>query len=450
VELLLDRWMRKGGHTTGGGAYHGHAHVAVKPPKAKGVMVDRKKSTYAGAKPKPTKPWYPLANHGNQVEAYAGMSIGYPYKVKSIWMGGRTNSYYTMFRPHPVRKTHEVVPLIVMMDPFMNEQSMNSDYVLPDATYLQAFGSMHGHAMTTSKNDGIRVPVVGSYGKDHYYQPIEPDCRELSQICVDLGIKMGFPNFGKGGLGEHDLNNAWEFWNDYYSGGDYEGGLSGDNLELAGKFENPAKSVVGDYQNHAGKGIIHAYFNKAAAKKNSLTGKHFDGLPQARGVLDGAENPIPAGDYPYMIGTYKDVLHTQARTAQNLVLMSMRPENGVEMNPATAAELGVQTGDWVKVTGQSGDEMLGRAVVTNTIRPGYVEVAHGWGHWELGARDIEIEGHEGGGIKGDPRVGAGFRYNEVVQADPAQTGDPDTIGCPSDPIGAGNQTYGYSVKIEKV
>lgn len=450
VELLLDRWMRKGGHVTGGGSYHGHAHTAVKPPKSSGVKSDRAKSAYAGSKPTPTKPWYPLASHGNQVEAYAGMATGYPYKVKSIWFGGRCNSFLGMFRPQTVYKTHEVVPLIVMMDPFMNEQSMNSDYVLPDATYLQAFGSMHTHAAVLSKTDGIRVPVVGSYGKDNYYQPIEPDCRELSQICIDLGIKMGFPNFGKGGLGEHDLNNAWEFWNNVYEGKDYEGGLSGDNLELAGKYENPAKRTVGDYQNHAGTGLIHAYDSKRAAKKNSLTGKHFDGLPLARGVLDGAENPIPAGDYPYTIGTRKVVLHTQGRTAQNLVLMSMQPENPLDINPADAAKLGVQTGDWVKITGQSGDEMVCKVKVTSTVRPGYVEEEHGWGHWELGARDIEIEGHENGGIKGDPRVGAGFRYNEVCQADPAQTGDPDTIGCPTDPIGAGNQTYGYSVKIEKV
>ncbi len=168
------------------------------------------------------------------------------------------------------------------------------------------------------------------------------------------------------------------------------------------------------------------------------------------GVADGAENPIPAGDYPYQIGTYKHVLHTQSRTGQNLVLMSQKPENGVQMNPATAAEIGVQTGSWVKVTGQSGDTMMGKAVVTNTIRPGYVEVPHGWGHTEMGAKDIAIDGHENGGIKGDSRVGAGISYNEIPQADPAQSGDPDTIGCPTDPIGAGNQTYGYSVKIERV
>ncbi len=451
VELLLDRWFRKGGHVGGGGAYHGHAHEASKPPKSTGVKSDRAKSAYAGSKPTPTKPWYPLASHGNQVEAYAGIATGYPYKVKSMWMGGRCNSHLGMFRPQPVYKSHEVLDLIVMIDPFMNEQSMDSDYVLPDATYLQAFGSMHTHSIVLSKTDGIRFPVVGSYGEHNYYQPIEPDCRELSQICIDLGIKMGFPNFGKGGLGEHDLNNATEFWENYYSGGDYTGGLSGVNKELAGKYENPAKRTVGDYQNHAGSGEIRAYDSKRAAKKNSLSGNYFDGLPMALGVADGKMNAIAAGDYPYTIGTRKAVLHTQARTGSNLVLMSMQPENPIDVNPVDAAKLGVNSGDSVKITGQSGDSYTTKVQVTNTTRPGYLEEEHGYGHWEQGARDIEIgDGYENGGINGDPRVGAGTTYNGIVQADPAQSGDPETTGCPTDPIGGGNETYGYSVKVEKV
>ncbi len=130
--------------------------------------------------------------------------------------------------------------------------------------------------------------------------------------------------------------------------------------------------------------------------------------------------------------------------------MSVKPENGLEMNTATAAELGVQTGDMVKISNQSGDTMQAKATVINGIRPGYVVISHGWGHTEMGAKDIAIDGHEGGGIKGDPRISGGFTYNEVCAADPAQSGDLDTIGCPTDPIGCGNETYGYAVKLEKV
>ncbi|MEE8168600.1 MAG: molybdopterin-dependent oxidoreductase [Candidatus Hydrothermarchaeales archaeon] len=453
IDVLLDRWYRKGGHTMGGGGYHGHAHEAVKPKKASGVMIDRKKAEYKGKKAKPTRPWFKFATHGAQQEYYGGQAIGYPYKTKVLWYGGRANPIYTMPRPQPVAETHKKIPLIVMMDPFMNETSMRSDYVLPDATYFQAFGSMHGHNEVLTKNDGIRVPVVGSFDEHHNYRPIDPDTREIDDIFIMLAKKLGLPNFGKGGLGEHDLDNGWEFWNDYYSNEDYKGGLSGDNLTLAGKFANPANKYKGDYVAKVPSKLIHCYISDWAAKKNSLSDKYYEGLPSARKQYDGAGNDIPdqADKYPFVIGTCKAMQHTQGRTGQNLWLMSLEPENPMMLNPADGKTLGVQTGSWVKVVGQSEDyELKVKVTLTERVRPGYVEIPHGWGHKELGATDIEIDGHEGGGIKGDARIAAGWQMNWLTGHDPAQSGDIATIACVTDPVGGSSVTYAHRVRIERI
>jgi anaerobic selenocysteine-containing dehydrogenase len=154
--------------------------------------------------------------------------------------------------------------------------------------------------------------------------------------------------------------------------------------------------------------------------------------------------------YTFELGTQKSVLHTQARTAENLWLMSLEPENALEMNPVDAAKYGVDTGDWVELENWSGDKGKYKVKVTETMRPGYGEVKNSFGHWELGSKDIEIEGHEGGGIKGDPRVGAGFNITYLMAHDPAQSGDKDTIACLTDPVGGSSKQYGYPVKVRRV
>ena len=466
VNILMNRMFQLGGSSGGGGYTHGHLAMADGGPGKKGVCPSRATATYAGSKATPTKPWFPLnpsaGGDGVQTECYAGISAGYPYKLKAM-SHYRANAIYTLPRAQNAVKALETIPLLFAIDPFMNETSALSDYVLPDTTYLEHWSYYHGHPANKHSEKCVRQPVVGTVdhaGKTH--TPINPDTKSVDNIHLDLLAAMGLPNVGVNADGEgNDIYNDYQMWDVYYRGehiehvvhdvGGHASGISPDapHMVIGGIFGNQGDSSA---QAGAGSKHMNCYLNDAAATKNSLSGAYMDGLPWVGRLVDGANNPISvdASEYDFALGTGKRVLHTQARTGQNLWLMSMQPENGLEMNPVDAARYNVDTGDWVELENWSGDKGKYKVIVTNTMRPGYGEVENSYGHWELGARDHSIDGHENGGIKGDPRIGAGFAISYIMPADPAQSGDADTVSCLNDPLGGSSEQYGLPMKVRKV
>jgi len=59
--------------------------------------------------------------------------------------------------------------------------------------------------------------------------------------------------------------------------------------------------------------------------------------------------------------------------------------------------------------------MVGRVMVTQTIKPGVITFTSANGHWATGASDVAIDGKV---IKGDPRRAAGIHLNAAMFTDP--------------------------------
>ena len=104
---------------------------------------------------------------------------------------------------------------------------------------------------------------------------------------------------------------------------------------------------------------------------------HADG--KARFVFD-APRPlpeIPGGKYPLLLLTGRASAaqwHTQTRTGKSAVLAKLcAPDLYVEINPADAARLSIKPGERVTVASQRG-ELVAKAVLTHTVRPGQVFV----------------------------------------------------------------------------
>ncbi len=461
INLMMNRYWQVGGFSGGGGYVHGHLGSAEAIPR-EGVVASRAGDTYAGTKAKPTKPWFGIqvgkGGDGVQQEAYPGIATGYPFKLKAM-SHYRSNPVYTLVRAQNARKTMEVVPLTFAIDIYMNETSMLSDYVLPDTTYMEHWGYYHAHPMNKHDEKVVRQPVVGTV--DHAgktYTPIHPDTKTVDVIHLDLMAKMGLPNVGANADGEgNDIFNDYQLWDVYYSGenitaateqvGGHGTGIDPEtpHMKIGGIFGSQANR-----SDLSGGHTMNAYVEAVATYKNSLSGNYLDGLPWVGRLIAGDGTPVSVDTsvYDFELGTQKAMLHTQARTGQNLWLMSMQPENGLQMNPADAAKYNVDTGDWVELESLSGDTGKYKVIVTNTMRPGYGEVENSFGHWELGSRDISIDGHENGGIKGDPRVGAGFAISYLYSADPAQSGD--NVGPLTDPVGGSSKQYGYPMKVKRV
>lgn len=461
INVIMDRMWRVGGISGRGGGAHGGVDAATDKPSKTGVEASRSSVVYAGAKSTPTFPWYPLnpsaGGDGVQTATFEGIANDYPYALKALWLY-RSDPPFTLPRAQTADAAMAKVPLVIAVDPFMNEASAMSDYVLPDTTYMEHYGDYHSHGIVKHKEASMRLPLVGT--EDHANKkltPINPDTRSVSDIHIEMAMKLGLPNVGPGGAGHGEgFVNGYQFYDlfftthgDFKYGDTYAGGLNpnSDQRKIGGQYQSSLDR--GDLK--TGKHLS-IYLEPVATTKNSLSGKYMDGLPFT-GQIAGDGSPLDShwDMSQFLVGTNKRWQHTQGRTAENLWLMSLEPTNAMEMNPVDAAKYGVKSGDWVELEGASGDKGRHQIAVTNTIRPGYGEITNSFGHWELGAADHSIDGHDGGGIKGDPRCGSGTNYVRVMAADPSYEGKgAATRSVPNDPIGGSCHQYGFPVKVRKV
>lgn len=86
--------------------------------------------------------------------------------------------------------------------------------------------------------------------------------------------------------------------------------------------------------------------------------------------------------------------------------------------------------------------MEGKVILTQTVRPGVVSFALGFGHWATGAADVAIDGFR---IEGEPRRAGGIHANAAMWVDPALKNT-----CLVDPVGGSVSFYDSFVGLEPV
>ncbi|MCP5003856.1 MAG: molybdopterin oxidoreductase, partial [Planctomycetes bacterium] len=144
-------------------------------------------------------------------------------------------------------------------------------------------------------------------------------------------------------------------------------------------------------------------------------GEYYSGTPQYLPIVHSNGDPVNDLGYQFNLITYKTVHHGQARTNVNPWLMLIHPENFVEISAIDASGLGIETGDPVKVTSASNSEgVVGKAKVTQGLRPGVIAISHHFGHWEQHSKSIEINGVATGS---DPSRGAGVQPTPIMRTD---------------------------------
>jgi len=152
--------------------------------------------------------------------------------------------------------------------------------------------------------------------------------------------------------------------------------------------------------------------------------------------------------------TQRIITHCKSRTIPDYWLLTISPENGVIINKIDADRLGLKDGDQVKVVSATNPEgvwdfkngvkkpMVGRVMVTQTIKPGVITFTLGHGHWATGASDVTIDGKV---VKGDPRRAAGVHLNAAMFIDPYLKNTPL-----QDPVGGSAVFYDSKVKLMKI
>jgi anaerobic selenocysteine-containing dehydrogenase len=428
-------------HETGGGSGNRFNPMnVVNGVSASGVQLTRANADYensaeyankpAGAKYPAARPWFPFANHDNYQEIVPSIEDQYPYATGALILYWNNIAYSPPAGKAAVERVltdESKIPLIVSIDIEMGETTAFADYILPDTTYLERWSTPHVGSAINTKVSGVRQPLVGTLDVDMNYTPILPNTKTLEDILIGIGNALrergvDVPMDLEDENGDPTpLSNAWSWHRQLISNiADEDGGVPGATpqerldyvLARGGRFENHDAAYDGDRMAHRYSSRIHFYCETLAQTRDSMTGELFDGFAKYEPVADLLDNSLDGADptYPLYLNTYKQAWHSMARTVCNPWLMSILPENFVEINAQDAATRNIRTGDAVLITSASHPKgSVGRAFVTETIRPGVVAIAHSFGHWEMSSKpykvgevDSEFDGTRATGIAANP------------------------------------------------
>jgi len=445
--------------------------------------------------------WYPHSGNIYQ-EILASGDDAYPYGIDFLFLHKGTP---LLASPAGTKNIDYVsdpkrLPLFIACDIIIGESSMFADYIFPDTTYMERWGTPHITPDVAQKTSKLRQPIVPSMTEtidiNGEKMPIN-----LEAIFLALADKLQLSGFGKNAFDNELAFTRAEDWylkfvaniaqegNDVPEATDAEielliktrrhfpkeifnidrwkQAVGGDEslwrkvvyvLIRGGRFEDygVAESKA-PYNKKQFKGFLKFFVEHVAKSKNSVTGKNYNGLgiyeviKQLDGKAIGFEKVN--GDELRM-STFKEVFGGQSRTIGNYwTQQSLNPQNVLYINKLDADRLRMTDGDWVTIKSDSNPEgvidlkngtrivIKARLRVIQGIRPGVVSMSWHFGHWAYGSKDVEIDGQL---IKGDARREDSACPNPIMAIDNSLKNM-----CLTDPIGASASFYNTKVTIKK-
>jgi len=463
--------------------------------------VDYEKTTLFSGYPA-KRNWYPLSSDIYE-EIIPSIGDAYPYPVKALflYMGAPTYSLPAGNTNIEILCDTTKVPLFVTSDILIGATSMYADYIFPDLSYLERWEFQGSHPCVPNKVQPVRQPAMAPITEEcSVYGQRMPMCFEAMILAIAEKLKLsgfGEDAFGKGLGLKHPDDFYLRALGNLAFGEKPDGSeavpdasesemkifrkarrhlpatvfdearwkkIAGEKnwpkvvyvLNRGGRFEDWAKGYKGDRFGHPYGALLNLYQEKTASTTHSGTGKKNLGFATYVPIRDyhGREPEELRKGYGLALITHRTITQCKSRTITNQWLTPIMPENGVLINPEDAKKLGLGEGDLVKVisaTNQSGEwdlgagkkkPMVGTLMLTQTMRPGVVSFALGFGHWATGAADVTIDGNL---IKHDPRRTAGIHANAAMWIDPALKNT-----CMVDPVGGSVSFYDTYVRLVKV
>jgi tetrathionate reductase subunit A len=436
------------------------------------------------------RPWYPFTGNVYQ-EILPSFATGYPYPGKILFLhmgtpalsipGGNQQIIQMLKDPDKVR-------LFIASDIVVGESSMYADYIMPDLTYLERWGTPGSTPDVPTRQSKMRqpaaIPMTEEVTVDGEKMPL---CMETFLIAV--AKKLGLPGFGKNAFGQGMDFDRPEDWylklvaNQAYGSSEKDAVPDAEVPEIelfrqarrhlpkstfdearwkkalrsetewrkviyilnrGGRFDGYGKSYGAKTMSYNTLGGMFSLFVEQVAKqKNSLSGQYFSGVPVVQGERDAAGSPLKHQEgYSLRLFTFKEPFGGQSRTISNYWSnIALQPENKIWINSQDAVRLGLKPDQRVRMVSQvnaegklhlmDGDkrvlDMIARVEVKEGIRPGTVAASWHYGHWAYGSNDVVVDGQL---IKGDKRRAAGICPNHVMQIDPVlkDVGVTDPIG----------------------
>ncbi|WP_019850040.1 molybdopterin-dependent oxidoreductase [Desulfitobacterium sp. PCE1] len=291
-----------------------------------------------------------------------------PYPVKALLVSA-TNPVNSYGDSQKVLAALKAVDFMVTCDYWLTPTAMLSDYVLPMA------GSFE------------RPTITSTYGCSDFLmcsqRAIQPMYERHTDYDFwrDLGIRLGQK--------EHW---PWESLEDayFYRIKDLGYGVeSYDEFVEFYRFHFPER----EYFKYKERGGFATPSGKVEIYSSVLKELGYPPLPPYIAPVENEiDHPELAKEYPLVLTTGAGVMPFHHSEHFNIKeLRFIRHEPHMEINPDTAAEYGIQEGDWVWIETRRG-RIKQKASLTEGIRPGTVFTERGWWYPERDMRDPELGG----------------------------------------------------------
>ena len=462
----------------------------------------------AGKTPFPTpRPWLPFG-FGVWQELFGGAWNQYPYPVKILFMheanpafsappgmSGYPDEELPFFR---LIKDLKKVPLFIASDILIAETSSYADYIVPDTNYPEIWGTLPGFPTIPTSVMGVRHPVI---------EPLTAKTPTGAPMCMEnflIGVaqKLSLPGFGKNAFLEGgDLNEREDYYLKMIANVAYDPSLlkrEGNHLvptgsvpdastpdewreanrfkarhhaalsetqwakvayvlSRGGRFEDynvgylPDRPEVMTYRYGQEKLPCQIYNPIVARTHNTISGEWLAGVAKFEHIrlLDGRrlDSLDRKEEYPFLLITYKQPIHSKSRTWADQWLVELMPESFAEINPMDARRLGVKDGDWVWIHSATYPKGYKTQVqIMPGIRPGVVSFPAAFGHWHYNSGHWTINGET---YRGDDAKNTRTRMNHLMRLDPSITAEDGWGTCLQDPYGGSCSYYDTRVQIEK-
>ncbi|KTE90924.1 dehydrogenase [Desulfitobacterium hafniense] len=435
--------------------------------KGKGILLSRtgvpyektpeyKQKVAKGENPYPSKlPWHPIGSASDN-QAFFSVINSYPYQTKilMLWMANPLMSVPAAGRQEIIDELKKVarVPLIIAMDAFMAETTALADYIIPDTTPYESWGLANNEGNTSEKVTTLRWPVV---------EPLTAKLSDNRHACyenyiIDVAKAIGLPGFGEKAIKDtdgntyalntpedyflrgvanvafdgqpvpdltdeemqiQDLESCMQNWKDCLKPEEYRKAVF--ILSRGGRFEEFGQGYAGDRTKYPQEGCFNLYGEKMALAKNSFTGQYFRSgtlVYNPETLADGTslDQLFPEAEWPFKAAAYKPKFRSVSML-ENSILRELNQTNKVEINPEDAAQLGLVSGDKVRLVSATGGEAEGILQVRQGIARGSVGIAYGYGHWEYGVKKHTLGEKE---LSALPGAGQGVFHSGISLIDP--------------------------------
>jgi formate dehydrogenase alpha subunit len=285
---------------------------------------------------------------GVKLSATPGLTVSemlqaaYDGKVKALWIIGEN---VAMSDPdtHHVAESLERLDFLVVSELFMTETAHFADVILPAVSFAEKEG--------TFTNTERRVQRVR--------KAIEPIGEAKSDWWIVSEVAKRVSRFAS----QVEGNLKPETW----------------NYTSAEEIMQEIASLTPSYA-----GITYARIDKVGLQW-PVPSKDHPGTPilhtekftRGKGLFSPVEHQEPAetpdAQYPFVLTTGRILqhYHTRSMTGRVAGLQQLAPEERVELHPDDAARLGVNDGDWLRITSRRG-QVEARAWLTERVGRGVV------------------------------------------------------------------------------